>query len=207
MLLIKLWIGALLLVAPLANAASYCSPPDSTVVSRSRLLTINAPQSSRGSVWPTIGYEWGVRERWGVRTLLGYEYNEYRISYTNSDLDGNIETFSTRYRNSALMAKASLNYYFQTRKPALVGWFAGAGLLARVHYDRRNQESPFSSSEKNTGVAVRPIVMAGRHWALGRRWLLDTHLGAEFYTLRNYNTNGRALYADATLGLGVGYRF
>ncbi len=49
--------------------------------------------------------------------------------------------------------------------------------------------------------------MAGRHWALGRRWLLDTHLAAEFYTQRQYDTNRLGVFAEATLGLGVGYRF
>lgn len=206
-MLLKLWIGALLLVAPLARAASYCSPPDSTVVSRSRLLTLNAPQSNGGSVLPLIGYEWSIHPRWGVRALLGYEYENRRSGYTYYDPDGTTLTVTTRYRYSGLVAKASLNYYFQTRKPALVGWFAGAGLLTRAYRSRIDEESSFSFSDTNTGLAVRPILMAGRHWALGRRWLLDTHLAAEFYTNRNNFNNRRDLYAEATLGLGVGYRF
>jgi hypothetical protein len=196
----------MLLAAPLANATSYCTPPDSTVVSRNRLLTLNAPQSSGGSILPTIGYEWSLHPRWGVRTLLGYEYNEYRSGYTYYDPDGTTVDFTSRYRRIGLLAKASLNYYFQARKPALVGWFAGAGLLARAYRNRVDQESPFQSSEKNNVLYVRPVIMAGRHWALGRRWLLDTHLGAEFY-IQHYRANRRALFADATLGLGVGYRF
>lgn len=202
----SLWIGALLLAAPLANAAAYCSPPDSTVVARNRLLTINLPQSSGGSLFPTIGYEWGVHPRLGVRTLLGYEYNQHRSGSTYYDPDGSTQTFSYRHRYSGLLAKASLNYYFQTRKPALVGWFAGAGLVARAYRSRTDEDGPIPFSNTNNGFRVRPIVMAGRHWALGRRWLLDTHLGAEFSTWYRYR-NKRRLHVQETVGLGVGYRF
>jgi hypothetical protein len=190
---------ALLLSMPLGSMAQS-TLPDSSAVSRRHLLTAHTLHVAAPFI-PALGYEALVRPRWGVRGSLGVERDGYRYqsSYTEA---GMRVTGRSEYRYTGLLADASLNYYLQAQKPALMGWFVGAGFVTEYSYSRlTNTGGPFPS-ETRRHFAVRPLLRGGRHWTLGQRWVLDTHVAVAPWSRTN-----RPLYVKLFTGIGAGYRF
>ncbi|UOQ68818.1 hypothetical protein [Hymenobacter volaticus] len=109
---------------------------------------------------------------------------------------------TAHYRYTTLYTDASLNYYLQARKPTFVGWFVGVGFIAAYAYRRVTNDNPQYPTRTSHDVAVRPLLRGGRHWALGQRWLLDTHVAV---AISSYPTQRIAL--NEFIGVGAGYRF
>jgi hypothetical protein len=123
-------------------------------------------------------------------------------SYSYQDMAGAVINVSTNYRYSRLTAEASLNYYLQAHKPALIGWFVGTGLVAGATRSHTTEAGTYPFSQKFSGLQVRVALRGGRHWALGQRWLLDTNAAVEATSYRS-----RPLALNKMLDLGIGYRF
>ena len=195
--------AALLLALPLTSIAHPAPPDSSAVTPRHRLLTV-----STFHVWspliPSLGYEALVRPRWGVRANLGAHHASERYTYTSSYNAGyGTYTIGTRqYRQTVLAADVSLNYYLQARKPALLGWFAGVGVITVFSHSRYTDDKPAYESITYRRVSARPTLRAGRHWALGQRWLLDTNVAVAIW-----HDPGRVVFLQEFIGLGAGYRF
>ena len=198
----RLWISAALLLASSAtNAASFSSPADSVMALHHRLFTLSTP-SLKASWLPTLAYEWQVRPRWSVRTAIGYDYESRASSYSYVNLNGELVSTSSCFSYKSLLANTTATYYLQAKKPALIGWFVGAGLSTGITHSDFRQESPVVSSRKGYDFLLRPLVRAGRHWALGPRWLLDTSVNVEFAS-----GSTRILFLNSWFGLGLGRRF
>jgi hypothetical protein len=192
--------AAFFLLIPLASVARS-APPDSTVASRRHLLTLHTLHI-RTPFIPALGYEASVRPRWGVRASLGANHNSNRYSSSYYNAAGLLIVGTTHYRYTSLLTDASLNYYLQARKQALIGWFVGVGFIAGYTYRRVTNDSPSFPTRTSHDVAVRPLLRGGRHWTLGQRWLLDTHVAV---AISSYPTQRIAL--NELLGVGAGYRF
>ncbi|WP_143436523.1 hypothetical protein [Hymenobacter crusticola] len=198
--MLTLCYGAFLLALPLGNAA-HPTTPDSTAAPHRHLLTLHTLRISSPFV-PALGYEAPVRPRWSVRTSLGGYHNSYRYSYNTVDETGTLHgPISRRYRSTTLVVDASLNYYLQGSKPALVGWFVGAGLRTGLQRTRITDDGILAFSPTLRVLSVRPLLRAGRHWALGQRCLVDTHVGL---LVSSYRTQRVSLVR--VIGVGLGYR-
>ncbi|MGY2134875.1 hypothetical protein ACW9KT_21775 [Hymenobacter sp. HD11105] len=201
MLLRKVCSGAALLLAlpRLSTAATPPITPDS--LARRQLLTLHTLRLT-SPFTPALGYERGVGSRWSVRASLGGDHARQRSRFSGLDPTGTPITFSTQFRTTDLIADASLNYYLQARQPSLIGWFVGAGLIGAYSHSRAIQESPTAASSTSQDVQVRPLLRAGRHWALGQRWLVDTHVAVAVSIARRPR-----VALTEFIGLGAGYRF
>ncbi|UOG73411.1 hypothetical protein MTX78_14895 [Hymenobacter tibetensis] len=190
--------AALLLLFPFGSRAQS----DSIAVSPHRhLLTVHTLHIAAPFI-PALGYEARVRPRWGGRVSLGGRSTSYRYNYPYADANGLIVTGTTKYRNTELLADASLNYYLQGRKPELMGWFIGAGIIAAFSRNQFTSDDLTYRSGTHRSLAARPIVRAGRHWALGQRWLLDTNVAVVVWS-----DPDRMVYLKEFIGIGAGYRF
>ena len=202
MLLPKLCYGAALLLAlPRLSTATPVLLPDSTAPARRQVFTLHTLRLA-APFTPALGYERGVGARWSVRTSLGADQERLRSSYSGPDQTGTPITISTQYRYTNLLADVSLNYYLQARKPSMIGWFVGAGLIGAYSHTQVRQESPTASSRTYQDVQARPLLRAGRHWALGPRWLLDTHVAVAVSISRR-----PWVALTEFVGLGAGYRW
>ncbi|MGY2134889.1 hypothetical protein ACW9KT_21845 [Hymenobacter sp. HD11105] len=202
MLFRTLCYGAALLALPLPSLATTPALlPDSTAPIRRQVFTLHTLRLT-SPFTPALGYERGVGARWSVRASLGGDHARQRSRFSGPDPTGTPITFSTQFRTTDLIADASLNYYLQARQPSLIGWFVGAGLIGAYSHSRAIQESPTASSRTSQDVQVRPLLRAGRHWALGQRWLVDTHVAVAVSIARRPR-----VALTEFVGLGAGYRF
>jgi len=193
--------AALLLLFPFGSIAQSPSPDSSAVSPRRHLLTVHTLHLASPFV-PALGYETRVRSRWGVRVSLGGQHDSYRYNSYYIDANGVLATGTAKESNLSLYTDISLNYYLQARKPALIGWFVGAGFLTAFNHDRYTNGDPAYGSKTYRHIAARPTLRAGRHWALGQRWLLDTNVGVVIWS-----DPYRGLYVEELIGVGAGYRF
>ncbi|WP_324672160.1 hypothetical protein [Hymenobacter sp. GOD-10R] len=187
--------GAFLLALSPGSAA-HSAAPDSTAATHRHLLTLHTLRVNAPFL-PALGYESQVHPRWSVRTSLSGQRNSLNYSYNTIDETGTIHgPISRRYRSTTLITDVSLNYYLQGSKPALVGWFVGAGLRSGLQRTRITDDGAVAFSPTFRALSVRPLLRAGRHWALGQRWLVDTHVGIL--------VSSSSL--ERVIGVGVGYR-
>jgi hypothetical protein len=193
--------AALLQSIPLASM-SHPSPPDSSAVAaRPHLLTGHTLHLGSPFI-PAAGYEAIVRPRWGLRASLGGRHASKRYTYSSTDSNGRTAIGTTEFRFTDLLVDASLNYYLQSRKPSLTGWFVGVGLITAFNHTRIAEDNPAYRSHTHQEVGARPTLRAGRHWALGPRWLLDTHVAVAIWA-----DPARVVFLKEFIGLGAGYRF
>jgi hypothetical protein len=193
--------ASLLLSIPFGSL-THPAPPDSSAVSaRRHLLTAHTLHIASPFI-PALGYEVVVRPRWGVRASLGGAHNTYRYNSSYVDANGMLTSGTREYRSTDVLLDASFNYYLQSQKPALMGWFVGAGIITGFSHFRVTDDDPAYRSYSRRHVAARPFLRAGRHWALGQRWLLDTHVGVAVWTDPN-----RLVFLKEFIGVGAGYRF
>ncbi|MDF7814188.1 hypothetical protein [Hymenobacter sp. YC55] len=195
-----LWYSAFLLAIPFGSRA-HSLPSDSTAAPRRHLLTLHTLHIVSPLI-PALAYEVPVSSRWALRASLGGDHNSYRYTFNYYDDMGVLVSGSTRYRYTGLIADVSLNYYLQARKPALLGWFVGGGVLGAFSRRQVTHDNTGFASRTSHDFLVRPLLRAGRHWALGKRWLLDTHVAV---AVSSYPTQRIAL--NELLGVGAGYRF
>jgi hypothetical protein len=158
--------------------------------------------------------------RYSLQGSLGYWTNSYRTGGAWFVTDSAYYPISSPYRARwhRVALTAQLRRYLQARKPALVGWYAGAGLQwlgEWTHY--RYENGPTSR-----GFWHQPTLQLriGRQCQLGPRFTFDFNLGPELdmgirrtyelnpATLTYARTGPRRLYAYPNLGLAlqVGYR-
>lgn len=193
--------AALLLATPWESTAQPTTPPDSTVTPRRHLLTLHTLHIAEPFI-PALGYERRVWTRWGVRASLGGESYYYRYNYDEFDVNGIPYRVSGHSRSTTLFTDVSLNYYLQARKPTLVGWFVGGGVITAFNRWRTKRDGPNPSSRTSHYFEMRPILRGGRHWALGQRWLLDTNVAV---AISSYKAQPLAI--KEFIGVGAGYRF
>jgi hypothetical protein len=190
--------AALLLSIPFTSMAQP-APPDSSAGPRRHLLTVHTLHIASPFV-AAVGYEALVRSRWSVRASLGGTRDTYRYTSYYIDAAGYIVPGTGQSHRTHLLADASLNYYLQARKPALLGWFVGAGFLtAFTHIKDKDLIAPARTYRE---LAARPILRAGRHWALGRRWLVDTNVAVAIWS-----DPDRVVFLQEFIAVGAGYRF
>lgn len=205
-------LALLLSAAPLA--AQPTSPADEPAKPRQ---AVKLGVSSNETVGGSYERQWG---RYSLQTTLGYWTYGYRSGGAVYVTDTAQYLVDPPYqaRVHRLVLGGQLRRYLQPRKPALVGWYAAAGVQllghwARYRYDLEPTRRRFSHEQT---LQLR----FGRQCQLGPRFTFDFSLGPEvdlgvqrIYQLnpstgRYARTGPRQFYAygNASLALQIGYR-
>ncbi|GAA3940987.1 hypothetical protein [Hymenobacter algoricola] len=199
------FLGALLLGA--LPAAAQPIQPDTTMTRRPHSLKLGGQTSSSGLL-PTLSYESQLRPRLSVQASAGYSARATRHAYNVRLTSTGVTSDSYTQQQNRLTAGAQLRYYFQGQKPALLGWYAGAGLAGVYSHARVRPDS--AAAIVRSQVQLQPQLRAGRQWAVGPRFLLDTFLGFDLVQYADYAFVAqprRHLDLNPVFGLQAGYRW
>jgi|GEM_PF-4281148 len=198
--------GLLLALLPLGAHATPLARPDTTGPPRTHALKLGLRTTTYQGLLPTVGYEWQLRPGLSLQTSLGYNGSTWHGGYDYVNADNTITSYRFTQQERRFTAAAELRYYFQRRRPALTGWYAGVGLTSTYTH---LTFSPSTLDQGTSGsVTLWPNLRLGRQWALGRRLLLDTFLGLDARQYNYYSPSWRNRWQfSGAAGVQLGYRF
>ncbi|RTQ45692.1 hypothetical protein EJV47_24720 [Hymenobacter gummosus] len=186
-------LGLLTLPAAAQVSRLFTSPPDSLRPRRAlKLGTVS------GSSAFTLGYERQLGRHYSLEATLGYHTVGHRGgNQIWMGPDTGYVNLPVRLRYQTLELSGQLRRYLQRRKPALVGWYAAAGLRLTGNWEQRRYAGRV---HRYFGSGQAVLLHLGRQWQLGPRFTFDAHLGPELtaYYHREQRYNWRTGFADPT---------
>ncbi|KAA9339856.1 hypothetical protein F0P96_04365 [Hymenobacter busanensis] len=201
-------------------AASTCwsqrasaQTPTEAPAPRTHALKLGLQSSELNSDLPTLSYEWLIAPRLSTEATIGYDGYTHRGG-ADYFTDAGVIRYQASSKVRRVAAFGQARYFLQASKPALIGWYVGAGLQARYEHARTNHSQSGDGIEDQhvtttyNSFKVNPQFRVGRQWALGRRLSLDTFLSLDVSRPKRLAGDPTsALRFTPGLGLQLGYRF